>query len=89
MWHEEVPQAPRTCLGLEVLHDLRVAVRIAEGLHLFLVDSLCRIHVAVHEGVQLRLQFLAARAGFEVHARASWSKCADSTSASAYPIPLA
>ena len=58
---EEVPQSPAVRLGLEVLDDRGMEVRIARGAHLFEVDVFGGSNPLVHEGGELLGQFGTAR----------------------------
>ena len=64
---EQVPQPGRLRLGLQVLHDLRVVVRIPAVADLLLVDRFVREHLGVHELADLLLQPLNTLARREVH----------------------
>jgi hypothetical protein len=67
MGMEEVPQAAALGLGLELLEDRRMEVRVAGRAHLLLVDGLGGIDVLVHERVDALHVLPAAVAGLEVH----------------------
>ena len=64
---EEVPEAERLRLALELFQHLRLVVRVARALDLLLRDRLGGIDELVHEALDLRLQQLHLVGGFEVH----------------------
>ncbi len=67
---EQVPQALRLCLDLQVFDNLRRLPAVdAEGLHLICKCLLVRIDVIIHEFLQLFDKSLGAFTMFEIH---SW-----------------
>ena len=62
---EEVPQSARSRLGLELLHDRRLEVRVAGFAHLLVVHGLGRVDVRVHEVEQFSGILLRAIAQIE------------------------
>ena len=64
---EHVPQPPLARARLELLHDRRLAVRVAGLAQLALVHGLGREDVLLHEGVEALFEVEAAGAGLEVH----------------------
>jgi hypothetical protein len=64
---EQVPQAQRLRLALELFEDRGKVVRIAGLLNLATRDGLVRVDVLRHEALELLLDQLAALGGLEVH----------------------
>ena len=65
---EQVPEATLARLGLELLHDRRMEVRIARRPHLLAVHRVRRIDAVADEVGQPVVQLPGARARLEVHA---------------------
>jgi hypothetical protein len=64
---EQVPEAALARLGLELLHDRRMEVRVARLLHLAPVHGLGRDDVGVDEIAELLLEVERSGAELEVH----------------------
>jgi hypothetical protein len=64
---EKVPEAALVRLGLELLEDRRVEVRVAAVGHLLRVDGLGRVDALVHERLDALHVVLGAVGQLEVH----------------------
>jgi hypothetical protein len=60
VWVKQVPQAALSGLGLELVDDRRLEVRVAGRAHLLVVHRLRRVHMRLHEVEELLLQLQRA-----------------------------